>query len=283
MPDLTAAEWVRAQNGAAHSSALRRAGFTDHAVSRAVEDGRLRRVRRSWLLTPECDPRRVAAAKVGGRVTCASAASLRGWWELKADAVHVALAHSASRFDASGILVHRSQGPVPVHPRSTEEPVINVLFQIARCLPEPDALTVWESAVRRGGVDVDVLERVAWRSAAASRLTMLVGDRSDSGPETTFVSLMRGIGVVVRQQVWVDGHPLDGMIGDRLGIQIDGFAHHSSPKDRRRDIRADARLVLRGYTILRFDVHQVMNDARYVEQTVLTAMAQGLHCRRAHA
>lgn len=280
MPDLTAAEWVRAQNGAAHSSALRRAGFTEYAVALAVRDGWLRRVRRSWLLTPDCDPRRVAAAGVGGRVTCVSAASLRGWWELKTDAVHVALPHSASRFDASGILVHRSRGPVPVHPRSTEEPALNILFQIAGCLPEPDALMVWESAVRRGGVDVDVLEGVAWRSSAASRIAALVGDRSDSGPETTFVALMRGIGVEVRQQVWVDGHPLDGMIGDRLGIQIDGFAHHSAPKDRRRDIRADARLVLRGYTILRFDVHQVMYDARHVEQTVLTAMAQGLHRRR---
>lgn len=69
------------------------------------------------------------------------------------------------------------------------------------------------------------------------------------------------------------------MIGDRLGIQIDGFAHHSAAKARRRDIRADARLVLRGYTILRFDVHQVLHDARYVEQTVQAAMAQNLHRR----
>lgn len=91
---------------------------------------------------------------------------------------------------------------------------------------------------------------------------------------------MREIGVEVRQQVWVDGHPLDAMVGERLGIQIDGFAYHSAARDRRRDIRADARLVLRGYTILRFDVHQVMYDARYVERTVLTAMAQGLHMRR---
>lgn len=73
------------------------------------------------------------------------------------------------------------------------------------------------------------------------------------------------------------------MIGERLRVQIDGFAHHSSARDRRRDVRADARLALRGYTILRFDVHQVMYDARYVEQTVLTAMAQGLHHPRSRS
>lgn len=277
MPKPTVEEWIRARGGVAHASALRLAGFSAHRVSQAVRDGRLRRVRRSWLVTLDCDQRRVAAARVGGRVACVSAASLQGLWDVQTDAVHIALPHSASRFDPSGILVHRGRGPVPVHPRSTEEPTLNVLFHVARCLPTADALVIWESAVRRDAVDLDVLERVEWHSPAASRLATLVGGRSDSGQETTFASLMRGIGVEVRQQVWVDGHPLDAMIGERLGIQLDGFAHHSAAKDRRRDIRADARLVLRGYTILRFDVQQVTRDRRYVEQTVQAAIAQGLH------
>ncbi|HEX5727911.1 MAG TPA: hypothetical protein VFX99_00635, partial [Microbacterium sp.] len=45
--------------------------------------------------------------------------------------------------------------------------------------------------------------------------------------------------------------------------------------DRRRDIRADARLTLRGYTVLRFDFQQVYFDWDYVEATVLAAVAQG--------
>ncbi|MEV8263016.1 DUF559 domain-containing protein [Microbacterium sp. NPDC077057] len=88
---------------------------------------------------------------------------------------------------------------------------------------------------------------------------------------------MRAVGIDVRQQVWVDGHPLDGVIGERLAIQIDGFRHHSAAGDRRRDLAADARLALRGYTVLRFDYHQVMVDDRHVEDTVLAALAQGLH------
>lgn len=277
MPKTTVDEWVHSHNGITHTSVLRAAGFSEHSVRRAVREGRMRYVRRSWVVTPRCDPRRVSAASVGGRVTCVSAASVRGWWDVKTDAVHVALPHSASRFDASGLLVHRARGPVPVHPRATEEPALNVLFHVARCLPPVDALTIWEAAVRREAVDIDVLARVRRRSRAADDLTACVSDRSDSGPETAFVSLMRGIGVEVRQQVWIDGHPLDAMIGQCLGIQIDGFAHHSAAKDRRRDIRADARLALRGYTILRFDVQQVLHDPRYVEQTVQLAIAQGLH------
>jgi len=283
VPKTTVEERIRAQNGVAHTSALRLAGFSEHSVRRAIREGGLRRVRRSWVVTADCDPRRVAAASVGGRLTCVSAASARGWWDVTADSVHVALPHSASRFDASGIRVHRARGPVPVHPRAVEEPALNVLFHVARCLPPIDALTIWESAVRRDAVDIDVLERVQWRSRAADDLAARVGDRSDSGPESAFIALMHGIGVAVRQQVWVDGHPLDAVIGERLGIQIDGFAHHGAAKDRRRDIRADARLALRGYTILRFDVQQVLYDARYVEQMVQGAIAQGLHRHRTRA
>lgn len=83
----------------------------------------------------------------------------------------------------------------------------------------------------------------------------------------------------MRQQVWVDGHPLDGLIGDRLAVQIDGFAFHQA-RDRRRDLRADARLALRGFTVLRFDYAHVLFDADIVRETVLLAIAQGLHRAR---
>ena len=40
-------------------------------------------------------------------------------------------------------------------------------------------------------------------------------------------------------------------------VQIDGFEHHRTAKDRRRDIAHDARLTLLGYTVLRFDYVQI--------------------------
>lgn len=270
---------MRAQGGTAHTSVVREAGYSDYDMRRAVELGRLQRVRRSWLVTPECDPRRRAAARVGGRVTCLSAASLAGWWDADTDDVHVALPRTASRFDPAGIRVHCARGPAPVHPRATSDPPLNVLFQVARCRPSTEALIVWEAAVRAGAVEREVLLQVRWRSTAADRIAARVRGRSDSGPETVFVERMRVIGIRVRQQVWVDGHPLDGVIGERLAVQIDGYAHHSSARDRRRDITADARLALRGYTVLRFDYQQVMHDDTHVEATVLAAMAQGLHRR----
>ncbi|MDQ1128195.1 endonuclease domain-containing protein [Microbacterium sp. SORGH_AS_0888] len=160
-----------------------------------------------------------------------------------------------------------------------DDRILNVLFQTAGCLGRREALPIWESAAAGGHVDPAELVRVARRSREASALAAAASALSGSGIETVFVMGMSAEGVDVRQQVRVDGHPLDGLIGDRLGIQLDGFAHHRAAQ-RRGDLRADARLVLRGFTLLRFDYHQVMFDGDHVRATVLMAMAQGLHRAR---
>lgn len=262
--------------GAARSSALRAQGVSEHAMRVAVERGDILRVRRSWLVLPSADAAVLAAARVGGRVTCVSAAARRGIWTPRHENAHVSVPASASRLAVDGIRLHWAAGPAPAPAGGIEDPLLNALFHVARCLPPRDALAVWESAIRTGETDAALLRRVEWRSTAARRLADVVSALSDSGLETAFVALMRLIGVAVRQQVWIDGHPLDGVIGERLLIQLDGFAHHQAA-DRRRDLRADARLTLRGYTVLRFDYVQVMLVPDEVIATVTAAMAQGLH------
>lgn len=190
--------------------------------------------------------------------------------------MHIWVPSSASRLPA-GALVHCAVPPIPLARTICDEPLINILFHVARCLPRADALIVWESALASGRTDATVLRSVNWRSTRAAELADVASHLSASGIETQFSTLMRSVGVVIRQQVWIDGHPLDAVIGDFLLIQLDGFAHHSNAADRRRDLRADARLVLRGYTILRFDYQQVFFDAAYVVDAVLTAIAQRRH------
>lgn len=268
--------WIDGCGGVAHSRSVAAAGFTVHVVRTAIRVGLLERVRRSWLVRPDCDPARRTAAAAGGRLTCLSAASALGLWTPPHDAVHVAVARTASRVRAPGVRLHWGSGPAPTSASHTDDPLINVLFHVARCVPLADAAAVWESALRSGRADRRVLERVQWGSERARRLASVVSFLSDSGIETHFVHLMQSIGVTVAQQVWVDGHPLDGLIGERLAVQLDGFAHHQA-SDRRRDLRADARLALRGFTVLRFDYHQVLFDPAYVTETITDAMAQGLH------
>lgn len=278
--------WIAKRNGVAHTSDARAAGFRDHEIAAAVTSARLRRVRRSWLVTPECDARRVAAASVGGRVTCVSAAAMRGLWVPHGSAdrpdlavTHVAVAGTSSRHETAGLHMHWSVGPAPVGRNANEDPLLNVLFHVAQCLPRLDALAIWESAIRQKLTDPGVLRRVAWRRAEARAIADVASALSDSGVETRFVDGMRRAGVSVRQQVWLDGRPVDGLIGTSLVVQVDGFVHHSTAADRRRDIAADARLVARGFTVLRFDYQQVLFDWPLVLDTVLTAMAQGAHTR----
>ena len=271
----------------AHTSDAKAAGFSKYEIAAAVTEADVRRVRRSWLVTPECDARRVAAAAHSGRLTCVSAAAERGLWvpspgtlgRTSSSTVHIAVPGTSSRHEADGVMLHWALGPAPVGRNMTEEPILNVLFHVAHCLPRRDALAVWESAISRGLTDTGVLRGVAWRRTRATEIAELSSSLSDSGLETRFVDGMRQTGVAVRQQVWIDGHPVDGLIGVSLVVQIDGFAHHSSAADRRRDLAADARLVVRGYVVLRFDYQQILFDWEHVRETILTAMAQGAHLR----
>ena len=275
-------DWVASRGGVAHTRDLRSAGFLPHDVARAVSAGLLTRVRRSWVATPHCDPRRTAAAAVAGRVTCVTAAEMAGLWippgQSSLDRPHIAVRPTSSRHGDTGAQLHWAVGPVPCSPTVVEDPLLNVLFHVARCLPRQDALTIWESAIRKQRADPAVLARTAWHSTRAQALASMASALSDSGLETVFVDGMRRCGIVVRQQVRVDGHLVDGLIGERLIVQIDGFTHHQAA-DRRRDLREDARLLLRGYLVLRFDFQQILFDWPHVEETVVLAIAQGLHRR----
>lgn len=273
---------VSQHGGAAHTSRLYARQFSPHDIAQAVAMGTLVRVRRSWIALPDCDLARLRAASVGGHVSCITAVSGMGGWvpPSAVDAApHIAVRHSASRFDRSGIALHWATPPAPVSRTVLLDSPVNALFHVARCLPRVDALAVWESLLRLGKVHPLALARVNWRSSAAAEIAAVAESLSDSGIETVFVDGMRRLGLVVRQQVRIGGHPVDGLIGDLLVTQVDGFAHHQS-RDRRRDIRHDAWLTLQGYTVLRFDYQQVLFDWAYVEATVCLAVAQGLHRRR---
>lgn len=247
-----------------------------HGIRRAVAEGVAERVRKRWIVSATCDPDIRCAVEAGGRLTCLTAAKRAGLWTPDHDAIHLAVPPTAARVDRIGLRVHWSRGPAPVPAGSVTDSLINVLFHVARCVPPLEALAVWESAVRSRAVDPLVLKRVEWRSEAARRLAAESSDLSDSGIETRFLILMRTSGITVRQQVRLVGHHVDGLIGRRLVVQLDGFAHHQAA-DRRRDIRHDADLVLRGFTVLRFDYYQVLFQPDAVVAAVQMAIAQGLH------
>lgn len=270
-------DWLSARESVAHTAQARAAGFSKYDMTEAVSAGLIRRVRRSWIVAPPADQSTVAAITVGGRLTCLSVAARHGLWVPTHDDVHVAMPRSAARFDGEGLHTHWRRTPMPVARHAVAEPLINALLHVAECIPRADGLAVWESALRKTSLTTDMLGRVEWHSSRARELAAAASTLSDSGLETLVVDGIRRMGVACRQQIMLDGRPVDVLIGERLIVQLDGFAHHGEAVQRRRDIRGDAQLVLRGYTILRFDYQQVLFDWAYVESTIAAAIAQGLH------
>lgn len=263
--------------GYVHRSDLLEAGWRPDRLRRAIaEEGLLLR-RRQWIVDPAAPAAIRLAADAGGRVACATAGELHGAWQLDPGGMpHVRLGPHQTDVCA-GAVVHRTLDLVPASPRSLLEPVVNALSQVAACLPHDQAAMIWESALNRSLIDPVALGLVRWRGERATALARESSRASDSGLETRFVLGMRRAGIGMRQQVWILGRPVDGLIGERLVVQIDGYAFHSDARQRREDIAHDRALRLAGYTVLRFDYHQIVHGWPAVVAEVRRALAQGLH------
>ncbi len=79
----------------------------------------------------------------------------------------------------------------------------------------------------------------------------------------------------IRSQVWLNGHRVDFLIGERLVLQIDG-GHHVDAQ-RIKDNRHDAELRMCGYTVIRVGYAQVMHHWPEVHELLTRAVARGLH------
>ena len=269
--------WLNQQGGIAHSQQALRAGFTRFAIRRNVAEGVCTRIRRDWLALPTAPLDLSAAAALGGRVACLSVARRLELWHLPDGMNHVSMPRNGAVPASDTLRVHWSAGPVPVARFALVEPLENALVHVAACQPFEHALVVWDSALNKNLVTQQSLARLPVRGAAARAVRDVASGLSDSGLETLPVARLAATGIRVSQQVMLDGHKVDGLIGDRLVLQSDGFSFHSSAEQRRADIAHDRRLALLGYTVLRYDYRQILFDWARIESEILRAMAQGLH------
>lgn len=279
--DVTA--WVDATGGIAHRSAVLAAGFPVRLMREAVAGGGLRMVRRAWCISAGAPDDLVAAASAGGRLTCVSLARRRGWWVPEGIPspyhVHLLPTSSSSGLADTDLTVHWTRPLCPIAPADLQSGIEDALGHIALCLPREDALVVWESAARAEGLASEALRAVPWTSISARGLAAAVTGLSDSGLETLVFAPLRERGVPVVQQAKIAGRLVDGLVGDCLVVQIDGFAFHASSAQRSADVAHDAELRLRGYTVLRFTYRQIVHERAAVQRTLQRALAQRLHVR----
>ncbi|WP_337001251.1 MULTISPECIES: endonuclease domain-containing protein [unclassified Microbacterium] len=230
---------------------------------------------RGWVALPRTDPMLVAAAKRGVVLSCITLAARKGLWVSSESEPHVAAPAKSGHAGAVKGIVHWSAPRFPRDPDLLEDSIENALILVARCQPYEDALATWESAMRMRVVDPSALARVHL-PPAARRLLEQATPFADAGTETIFRTRLGWLGLSITPQVWIVGHRVDFLIGERLVIQIDG-GHHVGAQ-RASDIAHDAELMLRGYHVIRIGYDQLMNHWPTVQGRILSAVAQRLHC-----
>ena len=276
MPSAALIPTLLQLGGVARTRTLVARGVSPHAQAKAVSDGSVRRVGRSWLAHPTADPELVAAAASGVVITCITQARRLGLWVLTEDRPHVG-AGAHARIRVRQATVHWAQPVIPRHPGALVDPIENVLAQVAACQPFESALAIWESALHAGLVTIDELRRLPLPPGARA-LCLQASPWSDSGLETFVVPRLRWLGLRLTRQVWIAGHRVDLLIGERLVLQIDGGTHVGGQRDE--DNRHDAELSLLGYHIIRVGYRQVVERWHEVQDLIMRAVAQGLHQAR---
>lgn len=232
------------------------------------------RVRRDWIASPDADPNLIAAARSGTVVSCITAAERLGLWvHERPDVPHVAYP-GRGKIAPPAAVVHWQRAIVPRHPDLLEDRIENVLMTVAACRPYEEARAIWDSALNKRLADRRALERLPW-TGLARRLVGEATPWADSGLETYVLTRLLWLRLPIRPQVWIDGHRVDFLIGDRLVVQVDG-AHHVGAQ-RTEDVRHDTALMLLGYHVVRVGYEQVIHRWHDVQEQIMQAVAQGLH------
>lgn len=267
---------IRDRGGSIATSELISAGLTKRKLATLIAVGRLIRVRRGWVVLPGLDADQMLAAQHGATVSCVSAARRHELWVLHDDARHFAIRRGL-HFDVPSAVVHWRRPLTLRRPGQLVDGIENVLDAVAHCLPQEQALAIWDSALQQKRIDYPALAALPFTGPAKLLLASCT-PFSDSGLETMFCNRLRWMGIPMRQQAMVHGRRVDVLIGDRLVVQIDG-RHHEGVQ-RSSDRLHDAELAKRGYYVIRLGYDQVVHDWHGTEALVLGLIARGLHLAR---
>lgn len=257
---MTWARILHETGGAATTQSLRLSGVSDRALRDAVDDGRLVRPRRGVYALPELLPSGMAALRLGGRLSCVSAARSYGLWGGTDARTHLAFPPHAGR---AGPATVRHWGRLEAHDELWRVSFADGLRSVVRCADRETAVAVLDTALAAGRVVPAQLRRLFEGEPVASRRVAAdARPGSDSGVESILRQRLAAAGHLVEQQIAVPGvGRIDMRVDGVLHIEVDGFAFHSDPAAFERDRLRDSALEVRGLRRLRFAARQVLEDA----------------------
>ncbi|MCU1476249.1 MAG: hypothetical protein JWQ64_942 [Subtercola sp.] len=285
-------EYVGMIGGIAEYSQLRASGFTTAAAQYAVRVGRLARIRRGWVATPDAPESSVRAVRVGGSLTCVSVLTERGVWCVDDELLHVRVNrhanHLASPDSRSVALGDPAMQGVAVHgtfaayrsPRYCHtDPVDVAVMHSIDCQPRDYAIALCDSAI-----NLELTTRLRLLNAAElidkrhSEVVALSDGRAQSGLETKARLRLRALRIPYQPQAYIEAVGcVDLLIGDRLVLELDGREWHSSPEAFAEDRRRDLILHERGYFVVRLTYAQVMFEWPRVEGMIRELVVRHKH------
>ncbi|MDQ0117469.1 very-short-patch-repair endonuclease [Pseudarthrobacter defluvii] len=163
--------------------------------------------------------------------------------------------------------MHRSR--IPLTP-------LDIVCQSLRCLAPLEGLAIAESAVKNGLIQLPALrERFpAVREKGLRDLVARIRPQSGSIIETMARYLLEEAGHTVELQVRIPGMGhLDLLVDGLLGVETDGYAHHSSREAYREDRRRWNVTVVRGVPTLRVTFEMLLNEPDGFVRMVQRALA----------
>lgn len=257
-------EILRREGGAARSAVVLRS-VTKHQLVRAVREGRVLSPAPGLFHLPGCARDVLAAAAVGGVLSCLRAARDHGLPVITDPAVHVT-APRGSRRTWPRTRVHRRAVEHDGHRTTLRQTVLDCL----RCAPLHEAVGIGDHVLRLGSLteaDVAFLARDLHPSDPLRGRLALLDGRADSPPESWARVFLLVAGYSVKIQEELDGIGfVDLIIDGWLIVEIDGEEYHrrfgSFANDRRRDRAAYPQ----GCVVIRFPAVEVLRREYFLAQ-----------------
>jgi very-short-patch-repair endonuclease len=246
--------------GAATVRTLRLAGATSRALSAALDAGRLVRPRRGVYALPSLPPAGMDALRVGGRLSCVSAARSYGLWGGTDGRTHLRFPRHAGRAGEAAV---RHWGDSEPEAELWRVSLADCLRSVVRCGDRETAIAVLDTALSAQKVNPATLRRLFDGEPETSRrIATEARPGSDSGVESILRQRLHARGHLVEQQVAVAGvGRVDMRVDGVLHVEVDGFAYHADQASFERDRLRDAALELQGLRRVRFAAKQVIDDA----------------------
>ena len=266
--------------GAAKRSQLVRTAADRRALAGGLSTGVLRDLGGGWLAAADADPAVVAARRLGGTVTCVSAAAIYGLRVMHPpERPHVALPRARGvRQVALPARVHRERWcAAPAELGLPLAPLDLVLARVLRCLPADQAAVTVDSALTKRLVSTEEITRLLTGPGSPAARAALARCRpgSRSGIETLARLALEEAGLQVDPAVTIVGvGEVDLVVEGHVVVECDGFAYHSGRAEYREDRRRDRVLVAKGYLPLRFTYEDVMTDTGTVVRAVLSVLGR---------